>query len=167
MDEQVEGNRRYRARPFEFPESVQDQLNAVFRCYGSVVHHAQQFEVVFGGMLTAYNRITSNPFTVEDIESNKSIELIVCKGLIASKIRRHASNQVKIDYLSKRKLLSTTLREKRFLLHRFFIERDSELYSDCGRRQMIAELLRIEHNLDRSRLAIIAYGIAIWLEPLS
>ena len=159
MDEQPDGKRRYRRyieRPFGFPDSVQGQLNAVFICFASVVHHAQQFEEVLEELLTGLNNVASQPVTAQDLESNRSI------GLPASR----ASNETRVDYLAKRKLISTTLKQKSFLLHRFFMERASKLDSDSGRRQMIAELLRIEHNLVLSRLAISRYGIAIWQESL-
>ena len=150
-------HRRYINRPFEFPASVQGQLNTVFICFASVVHHAQQFEEVFEGLLTALNNVAPQPVTAEDLENNRSI------GLPASKAR----SDTRVDYLAKRKQISTALKQKSFLLHRYFMERTRELDSDRGRRQMMTELLRIEHNLVRSRLAISRYWIAIWEDPPS
>ena len=144
----------------QFPESVQDQLNAVFICFASVVHHAQQFEEVLERFLTTYNRVTSDSVTVADMGSSKSI------GLIVSKTRKHARKHEKVRYFSTRKLLATTLREKRYLLHRFFIKREAEFDSARGRRLLMAELLRIERNLVRSRIALGSMETSIWQDNL-
>ena len=161
MDKQVEGNRRYRARPFEFPESVQDQLNAVFACFGSAVRHSQLFEEELERFLTAYNLVTSDSVTVEDMGSGKSIWVVV------SRVRRYVGKQEKIDYFRIMKLLSTTLRKRELLLHKFFLNREARFHSHMGRRRLIVELLRIEHNLDRSRLALNSMESALWRDSLS
>ena len=56
---------------------------------------------------------------------------------------------------------TTALNERNFLIHRFFLERNSDLESTEGRMKLLYELNRIERNLDSSRVAINAMRIAM------
>ena len=161
MARQAEGNRGYRWRPFSRSAAVQNQLNAVFACFGSAVRHSQLFEEELERFLTAYNLVTSDSVTVEDMRSGKSI------GVVVSRLRRYVGKQEKNDYFRIMKLLSTTLRERELLLHKFFLNREARFHSHMGRRRLIAELQRIEHNLDRSRLALNSMESALWRDSLS
>ena len=142
------------------PARVQIQCNDVFAYYGSVARDAQRFEEELERFLATYNRVTSDSVTAADMGSGKSI------GLIVSRTRKHARKHEKVRYFSTRKLLATTWREKRYLLHRFFIEREAEFHSVRGRRLLMAELLRIERNLVRSRIALGSMETSIWQDNL-
>ena len=134
------------------PESGPDQLNAVLSSFGFVVHRSQQFEQKLRQFLATYNEVTSDSVTVEGLGSERSIERSL------TRIKQH----VTIAHPSEDwKLFRTSLREQRFLLHSFLIEREAELRTDEGRQDLIVELLRVAHNFHRSQVVLTSMRTAL------
>ena len=132
-------------------ESEEGQLNAVFACYGSAAQHAQLFEQGLARFLVIYNKITSDSIGVDDVGHKMTM------GQLLNKLRQH----VTIDDNSVEEWFDAALKERNYLIHRFFLERDQGLKSAEGRMELLAELVKIEANLNRCRVMINAMRIAM------
>lgn len=143
--------RSYTGESLRMLESEEGQLNAVFACFGSAVQHAQLFEQGLARFLAMYNKVASHSINIEDIEHRKTM------GQLLDKFGRH----ITIEDKSIEEGFATALRERNYLAHHFFLERNSALESNEGRRQLLSELTRTEANLDRCRVAINAMRIAM------
>lgn len=144
-------NRGYTDESLRMLETVEGQLNAIFACFGSAAQHAQLFEQSLARFLVVYNRIVPDTVNIEDIESKMTI------GQLLRKLRE----RVKIENNSIEELFSTSLDERNFLIHRFFLERTPEFETPEGRMGLLSELVGIEGNLDGCRVVINSMRIAI------
>ena len=144
-------NRGYTSESLRMLETEEGQLNAVFACFGSVVQHAQLFEQGLTRFLVMYNKILSDSVTIDDIGDKMTM------GQLLGKVRQY----VELSDESIEKGFTIALNERNYLIHRFFLERNSHLESTEGRIKLLYELNRIERNLDRSRVAINAMRIAM------
>lgn len=55
----------------------------------------------------------------------------------------------------------SALSSRNFLMHHFFVERNSKLATEEGRFELLRELVTIEQDLDRCRIMINAMRIAV------
>lgn len=141
----------YTSESLKMLESEEGQLNAVFACFGSAVQHAQLFEQGLARFLTTYNKISSDPISVEEIVHKKTMGQLI----------RRFGKHITVSDESITEGFSIALKERNYLVHHFFLERDSELRSNAGRMQLLVELVSIEKNFDRCRVAINAMRIAM------
>ena len=132
-------------------ESREGQLNAVFACFGSAAQHAQLFEQGLTRFLVMYNKIASDTVSVDDIGKKETM------GQLIHKVGQY----VEISDHSVEEGFSTALAERNFLMHRFFLERNSQLATCAGRMQLLSELVGIEADLERCRVTINAIRIAM------
>ena len=152
MNEQIEGNDYgYTSESLKLLESEEGQLNAVFAYFGSAAQHAQLFEQGLTRFLVMYNRIASDSVSVDDIGQK----------LTMGKLLKRVGQHVTIDDNSVEEGFSAALQERNYLIHRFFLERDSQFKSTEGRLGLLSELVGIERNLDRCRVMINAMRIAM------
>ncbi len=152
MNEQTEGaDHGYTSESLKMLESEEGQLNAVFACFGSAVQHAQLFEQGLTRFLVMYNRIASDSVSVDDIGQKLTM------GQLLKRVGQH----VTIKDNSVEEGFSAAVAERNFLIHRFFLERDSQLESTEGRLGLLSELVGIEKRLDRCRVMINAMRIAM------
>ena len=152
MNEQREDmDPRYTDESLKMLESKEGQLNAVFACFGSATQHAQLFEQGLTRFLTIYNKIASDSVRIDDIGQKLTM------GGLLKRIRRH----VTINDDSVEEGFSSALKERNYLVHRFFLERDPQLRSTEGRMELLSELIAIENNLERCRIMINAMRIAM------
>lgn len=141
----------YTEESLKMPQSREGQLNAVFACFGSAAQHAQLFEQGLTRFLVMYNKIASDTVSVDDIGRKMTM------GQLLRKVGQH----VTISDHSLEERFSTALTERNFLIHRFFLERNSLLGSSEERMQLLSELVDIEANLERCRVTINAMRIAM------
>lgn len=144
-------DRGYSSESLRMLETEEGQLNAVFAYFGSVVQHAQLFEQGLTRFLTMYNRILSDTLAIDDIGDKMTM------GQLLGKVRRF----VELSDESIEKGFTTALHDRNYLIHRFFLERNSDLELTEGRMKLLYELNQIERNLDKSRVAINAMRIAM------
>ena len=98
-----------------------------------------------------FNKISSESVSVEDIGHKMTM------GQLLSKVEQHVS----FSDESITEGFSTALKERNYLTHRFFLEKDSALGSVDGRMQVLAELVKTEANLEHCRVLINAMRIAM------
>ena len=152
MNEQTEGAEHgYTSESLKMLESEEGQLNAVFACFGSAVQHAQLFEQGLTRFLVVYNRIASDSVSVDDIGQKLTMDQLL------KRVRQH----VTVKDNSVEEGFSAAVAERNFLIHRFFLERDSQFKATDGRLVLLSELVGIEKNLDRSRVMINAMRVAM------
>ena len=152
MDGQTESMEcGYTSESLKMLESEEGQLNAVFACFGSAVQHAQLFEQGLTRFLTMYNMISSPSVRIEDIGTKMTM------GRLLHKVSQH----VAIDDSAVEEGFNRALEERNYLIHRFFLERSSELNSTEDRMQLLSDLVSIEANLERCRVLINAMRIAM------
>ena len=152
MNDQTEGaDHGYASESLKMLESEEGQLNAVFACFGSAVQHAQLFEQGLTRFLVMYNRIASDSVSVDDIGQKLTM------GQLLKRVGQH----VTIEDNSVEEAFSAAVVERNSLIHRFFLERDSQFKSTEGRLGLLSELVGIEKNLDRCRVMINAMRIAM------
>ena len=152
MNEQSKGMvYGYTSESLKMLESEEGQLNAVFACFGSAVQHVQLFEQGLARFLVMYNKITSDSVSVDDIGQKLTM------GQLLERVRQH----VTINDNSVEEGFSAALQERNYLIHRFFLVRDSQFKSTEGRLGLLSELVGIEKNLDRCRVVINAMRIAM------
>ena len=152
MDEQIEGkDYGYTNESLKLLGSEEGQLNAVFACFGSAAQHAQLFEQGLTRFLVMYNRIASDSVSVDDIGQKLTM------GQLLKTVGQH----VTIKDNSVEEGFSAAVAERNFLIHRFFLERDSQFKTTEGRLGLLSELVGIEKNLDRCRVMINAMRIAM------
>ena len=152
MDDRIEDIQSgYTDESLRMLQSGEGQLNAVFACFGSAVQHAQLFEQGLTRFLTMYNKVASDQVSVDDIGHKMTM------GQLLRKVGQH----VTINDNSVEERFSTALMERNYLIHRFFLERNTLLQSSEGRMQLLSELVGIEANLEGSRVTINAMRIAM------
>ncbi len=138
-------------------ESEEGQLNAVFACFGSAAQHAQLFEQGLAEFLIAYNRICSDSIAIDDLEAGTSSLRRRTMGQLLRKLSEH----VTIEEISVSDCFSTALKSRNYLMHEFFLKKNSELETAEGRMQLLVELTTIQGILERSRVMINAMRIAM------
>ena len=152
MNEKIEGKTQgYTSESLKLLESEEGQLNAVFACFGSAVQHAQLFEQGLTRFLVMYNKIASDSVSVVDIGQKLTM------GQLLKRVGEHVTINDNLIVEG----FSAALQQRNFLIHRFFLERDSQIKSSEGRLVLLSELVRIEKNLDRCRVLINAMRIAM------
>ncbi len=142
---------RQRGYTTESLKTEEGQLNAVFACFGSAVQHSQLFEQGLSRFLTMYNKIASDSVSIDDLGKKMTM------GQLLKKVRQRVTineNSVEEGFL-------TVLDQRNYLVHRFFLERNSRLESTEGRMELLSELVGIERNLEGCRVIINAMRIAM------
>ena len=138
-------------------ESEEGQLNAVFACFGSAAQHAQLFEQGLAKFLVVYNKICSDSVSIEELDAVASNLRKRTMGQLLAKLSKH----VTINDASVSEQFTNALKKRNYLMHEFFLERNTELESSEGRMRLLAELTTIEGDLERSRVMINAMRIAM------
>ena len=152
MKKRIEDRQRgYTTESLKMLETEEEQLNAVFACFGSAVQHSQLFEQGLTRFLKMYNKIASDSLSIDDLGKKMTM------GQLLSKVRQRVT--IKEDSVEEG--FSTALDQRNYLVHRFFLERNSGLESTEGRMGLLTELVEIERNLERCRVMINAMRIAM------
>ena len=144
-------DRGYTEESMKMLESEEGQSNAIFACCGSAVQRAQLFEQSLTRLLQVYSEITADTVGIDDIGKRMTI------GQLLKKVRQRIA--ISSDSVEDR--LSGALEQRNFLIHRFFLERGSQLNQERGRKQLLKELLGIHTILDDASTLINAMRIAM------
>ena len=132
-------------------ESEEGQVNAVFACCGSAVQRAQLFEYSLTRFLQIYSKIAADTANIDDLGERMTM------GQLLKKVKQ----RVAIYSDSVEGWLSNALEQRNFLIHRFFLERGSQLGQKRGREQLLKELMEIHTILDDGSTLINAMRIAM------
>ena len=141
----------YTCESLRMLESEEGQTNAIFACFGSAVQHSQLFEQGLDRFLIIYNKITSDSVSIDDIGQQMTM------GQLLHRVREH----VTFDDKAIEEQFSAVVKERNYLIHRFFLERDPQFKSTEGRFQLLSQLQETEENLDTCRVMINAMRIAM------
>ena len=121
------------------------QNNAVFACYGSASQHAQLLEEQLKQFLLAYNKLRNTDWKLEDIEEFGDSTKKMTMGALLRQMQKHVrfNEQGVVD------TIETVLKNRNFLIHRYFLERDDWFKTKKGRMMMIEELVKLERQLEK------------------
>lgn len=142
-------------------KTAEGQTNAVFACVGSALQHAQQFEAEVAGLLLACAKLGATPPSLEQLEC---LDRRLQRQTLGTMLKRW-SEQATIDDNSHAKVLTDALQSRNFLVHRYFLERGSELANQAGRRRLLEELVAIEAQLEKA--TTLARAMAIVLDQVA
>jgi hypothetical protein len=124
--------------------TAEGQSNAVFACFGSASQHAQLFEAELKRFLLVYNKLLKTTWTVEDLEGFHNRTTKMTMGALLRQIRQYVKfNQPGIEIT-----LDAVLKNRNFIAHRYFLERNSKFKNEQGRIGMIRELVTFEQQLE-------------------
>jgi len=138
-------------------ETDEGQSNAVFACFGSAAQHAQLFEQALARFLSVYNRIASDPLSLEDFDDYEGKLKKKTMGWLLRELQEHVTLS---DPLAAERL-DRALELRNHLMHAFFLERGDGLKSEAGRMNLLRELTSTEHLLDSARITVNAMRIAM------
>jgi len=147
----------YSAESLKMLETAEGQTNAVFACFGSAAQHAQLFEQGLSRFLITYNKLCNDDLSIEKLDAIASGLHKKTMGQLLKKLSQH----VTVEDDSVFGEFEVALRQRNYLMHEFFLERNSELESEEGRMRLLKELLTVEGYLERSRVRINAMRIAM------
>lgn len=131
-------------------ETAEGQTNAVFACFGSAAQHAQTLEQALVRFLHISGGVSGHALPLDKLTRQTLGALI-----------RELQNRVKFDNPQPTELLADALDSRNFLMHHFFLKRDVQLGSEAGRFSLLAELTKIENQLDNGRVVVNAMRIAL------
>lgn len=138
-------------------KTAEGQNNAVFACVGSALQHAQRFEAEVAGLLLACARLGAKPLSVAELDSlDKKLQRQTLGTLLT-----RWSTQANIDDNSYAKLLTDALQSRNFLVHRYFLERGTELAEEAGRLRLLQELVAIPTQFEEATTLVRAITIVL------
>jgi len=123
----------------------------------SWARHAQLFEEGLAKFLIVYNRITKDSLRIEDFDATEDRIRRKTMGQLINELSKHVSfpNNEVPGYFDE------ALKKRNFLMHRFFLERESGMSTQDERLGLISEILIIQDEFDRARIMINAMRIAM------
>lgn len=131
-------------------ETAEGQTNAVFAMVGSAVQKAQFFERALARFLLTYNKVSSDPVSIKDIDDKLTM------GRLLANLRKKVT--VPDAWESS---LPVALKDRNFVSHRLFLERGGQLGSVEGRLQLLEDLWIIGEKLDACTTLVNAMRLAM------
>ena len=142
----------YSARLLEMLESKEEQLNAVFACYGSAAQHGQLFEEALLKLIAVLNECLGIDSTAPAIRKKKTIGELL-------KLFKDEFVEEMDDWVSD--FLDETRRRRNFLIHDYFLKRSGDMSIEAGRVAVLRELADIEGQLRRGAGLVNGLRVAI------
>jgi hypothetical protein len=119
-------------------ETQEGQLNAVFACFGSAAQHAQMFEEALGHFLLAYNVISREKMSAEQLkELTQGIQARTMGQLL-----NQLKSLVTFNEEDCRERMEAALKVRNYLMHSWFLDRREAFNSEAGRMALLQHVIR-------------------------
>jgi hypothetical protein len=145
--------------PYDPARIDPDQVNDVFASFGLAAYNAQCFEMTLTNFLLLHQRHSDIRITVEEIESLEATLLKKTLGGLLADFRKLVTTTTDSD--NPEDVLTTALKRRNDLTHRFFRDRAVHFLSEAGREIMIAELVEIANAFTRADVLVSAMHKAL------
>lgn len=133
------------------------QRHAVFVCVGSVLQHAQHYELGLKAFIRILDRLQSGH---DDPTEAEALVRSLQKQTLG-KLLRQFTGRVKISDPSIPAILEQAVEKRNFFAHHFFLEREELLADEEGRLALLRELLDLGELFEKSGSLMRAMGTVI------
>jgi hypothetical protein len=123
-------------------KELQKQLKPIYEQIGGVVQSSQQMEFAIGYALTLLKQLNSTQFSDEEFEGSMDLFSDKTLGRLIGEFKKY----IELDERAI-KVLKVALKERNYIIHRFFNENIEEFVSVKGRQWALGRIREARKNI--------------------